>query len=204
MVAAWSADHQHEHRTLSHDRQVRNPVYGQNLFRPYRNQQRRTPGSQPDPSAPTTTNVGAKYFSAESQPATPHTLFTIRPVSPNTTNQCTGEIFFARIANHHHRIPVRNPTRQPQHHLPTCGRNIFRPNRNQQHRIPIRNPTRQPPHHLPTCGRNIFRPYNILPICLIPVTTQPLCPTPPATVGARCAGVALPRPAQRTYLAKSI
>ena len=36
--------------------------------------------------------------------------FATRPVIPNTTNQCRGEIFFARIANHHHRIPVHKQT----------------------------------------------------------------------------------------------
>ena len=150
MVAAWTADHQHEHRTLSHDRQVRNQVYNQNIFRPNRNhhhripirnptrkpqhhqsmywrnifrpnrnQQHRIPCSQPDPSARTPpTNVGAKYFSPVSQPATPHTLFATRPVSPNTTNQCRGEILFARIATSNTAYLVRNPTRQPQHHQP--------------------------------------------------------------------------------------
>ena len=126
------------------------------------------------PSSPTPPiNVRAKYFSPETQPATPHTMFATRLVNPTTTNQCRGEIFFARNATSNTAYPVRNPTRQPQHHLPTCG-------------------------------RKIFRPYNILPICLIPVTTLLLCPTPPATVGARCAGVARPRPPQRLYLAKSI
>jgi len=147
---------------------------GRNIFRPNRNQQHRIPCSQPDPSARTpSTNVGAKYFSPESQPAIPHTLFATRPVSPNTTNQCRGETFFARIAISNTACPVRNATRHPQHHLPTCG-------------------------------RKIFRPYNTLPIRLTSVRTQPLCPTSPATVGARCAGVALPHPPQRTYLAKSI
>ena len=174
------------------------------FFTPIANHKHLAPCSKPGWSAPPTTNVGAKHFSPVSQTITTAYLYATRPVSPNTTNQCMGETFFARITNHHHRIPVRNPTRQPQHHQPTCGRKIFPPNLNQQLRIPVRNPTRQPPHHLPTCGRKVFRPYNILPIRLIPVTTRPKCPTPPATVGARCAGVARPRPPQRLYLAKSI
>ena len=137
------------------------------------NHYHRIPCSKPGWSAPPTANVGAKHFSPTSQPATPHSLFTTEPVSHNTTNQCRGEIFFARIATSNTAYPVRNPTRQPQHHLQTCGRKIFRPD-------------------------------NILPIRITTVTTRPKCPTPPATVGPRCAGVALPRPAQRTYLAKSI
>ena len=115
-----------------------------------------------------------------------------------------GRNIFRPKRNQQHRIPVRNPNRQPQHHLPTCGRNIFRPYRNQQHRVPVRNPIRKPQHHLPTCERKIFRPHDILPIRLTSVRTQPFCPTPPVTIGARCAGATRPRPPQRLYLAKSI
>ena len=164
------------------------------------------PCLQPDASAPTPpTNVGAKHFSPETQPATPHTLFATRPVSPNNTIQCRGEVFFARIATHKHLAPCI----QPNQSAPTPTTNVwakyFSPvSQTITTAYPVRNPTRQPPHHLPTCGRKIFRPYNILPICLIPVKTQPSRPTPPATVGARCAGVTRPRPPQRLYPAKSI
>ena len=161
---------------LQPDRQPQHhqSMYGRNIFRPYRKPSPPHTCSQPEPSAPKPPiNVGAKYFSPLSQPATPHALFATQLVSHNTTNQCRGEIFFARIATSNTADPVRNPIRQPQHHLQTCGRKIFRPD-------------------------------NILPIRITTVTTRPKCPTPPATVGPRCAGVALPRPAQRTYLAKSI
>ena len=174
MVVAWSADHQHEDCTLSHDRQVRNPVYGQNLFRPNR------------------------------KPATTPTLFTTRPVSPNTNNQCRGETFFAQIATSNTAYLFTNGPVSPKTTNQCRGEIFFARNATSNTAYPVRNPTRQPQHHLPTCGRKLFRPYNILPICLIPVTTQPLCPKTPATVGARCAGVARPRPPQCLYLAKSI
>ncbi len=138
MVVAWSADHQHEDCTLSHDRQVRNPVYGQNLFRPNRKPATtRIPCSQPDQSAPTpTTNVGAKHFSPKSQPATPHTCSQPDPSAPTPPTNVRAKNISPRIATSNSAYPVRNPTRQP-------------------------------PHHLPTCGRKVFRPYNILPIRLI-------------------------------------
>ena len=138
------------------------------------NHYHRIPCSQPSQSASTPpTNVGAKYYSPETQPATPHALFATRPSAPTPPSNVGAKYF--------------SPESQPSN--PS---------------FPVLNPTLLPQHHQPTCGRKIFRPYNILPICLIPVTTQPFCPTPPATVGARCAGVTRPRPPQRLYLAKSI
>ena len=157
------------------------------------NQQPHLPCSQPDQSAPTpTTNVGAKHFSPESQPATPHTLFTTRPVSPNTTNQrrgeiffarnatsntacpicnptvipnttiqCRGEIFFARIATHKHLAPCIQPNQSAPTPRINVGAKYFSPeSQTSNHTYPVRNPTRLPQHHQPTCGRKIFRPYR--------------------------------------------
>ncbi len=189
MVAAWSAAHQHEYRTLSHDRQVRNQVYNQNIFHPDRkplpphtlfatrpvsphnnrcrgeiffariaNHHHRIPVRNPTRQPPPTTNVWAKYFSAESQPATPHTLFTTRPVSPNTTNQCRGEIFFARITTSNTASTVRNPTSSPNTTNQCRGETFFTPIATSNTACPVRNPTRQPQHHLQTCGRKYFAP----------------------------------------------
>ena len=48
------------------------------------------------PAAPTPPiNVGAKYFSPESQPATPHTRFATGPVTSNIICQRAGEKYFA-------------------------------------------------------------------------------------------------------------
>ena len=100
---------------------------------------------------------GQNLFHPHSKPLPPHTLFATRLVCP-TTNQCRGEIFFARIANHYHRIPVRNPNRQPQHHLQRAGEIFFARIANHHHRIPCsqRDPS------APTSSANV-RAKNISP-----------------------------------------
>ena len=129
MVVAWSADHQHEDCTLSHDRQVRNPVYGQNLFRPNR------------------------------KPATTPTLFTTRPVSPNTTNQCRGEIFFARIANHKHLAPCSQPDPSAPTTTNVGAKHFFARIANHYHLAPCS----QPDPSAPTSSANV-RAKNISPL----------------------------------------
>jgi len=137
-----------------------NQCRGEIFFARIANHYHRIPCSQPDPSAPTPpTNVGAKYFSPESQ-----TINTSHPVhnptsQPQRHQSMEGRNIFRPNRNQQHRIPIRNPTRQPHHHQSMYWRNIFRPNRNQQHRLPCsqRDPS------VPTPSANV-RAKNISPL----------------------------------------
>ena len=159
---------------------MRNLVYNQNIFRPNRYQQHRILWLQPDPSAPTPPiNVGAKYFSPESQPVTPHTLFTTRPVSPHN-NQCRGEIFFARIANHKHLAPCSQPDPSAPTTTNVGAKHFFARIANHYHLAPCS----QPDPSAPTSSANV-RAKNISPL---QHTTDPPYPGYDPTIVPNTAG----------------
>ena len=181
MVVAWSADHQHEDCTLSHDRQVRNPVYGQNLFRP-----NRKPATTPTlfttrPVSPNTNNQcrGETFFA---QIATSNTayLFATRPVSPNTTNQRAGEKYFPRISTSNSAYLFATRPVSPNTTNQCRGEILFARIANHHHRIPCT----QPDPSAPTSSANV-RAKNISPL---QHTTDPPYPGYDPTIVPNTAG----------------
>ena len=179
MVVAWSADHQHEPRTLSHDRQVRNPAYNQNIFHPH---------SKPLPPhtlfetrlvCPTTNQCRGEIFFARI--ATSHIayLFATRLVCP-TTNQCRGEIFFARIANHKHLAPCSQPDPSAPTTTNVGAKHFFARIANHYHLAPCS----QPDPSAPTSSANV-RAKNISPL---QHTTDPPYPGYDPTIVPNTAG----------------
>ena len=113
-------------------------------------------------------------------------LFATRLVSPNTTKQCRGEIFFARIANHYHRIPCSQPDPSAPTPPTNVGAKYFSPESqtiNTSH--PGHNPTSQPQHHQSMEGRNIIRPNRNQQHRIPCSQHDPSAPTSPTNVGAK-------------------